>query len=64
MIWANRPSGLDASIGFETSRPENLGNVEQAINDPSPQNFADRTIIGVSHHYKALYLKSSLTRVV
>lgn len=37
-------SGLDASIGFETDRPENEGTVAW-----DGQNFVNRTIIGVSY---------------
>ena len=64
LVCVNRSSGLDASIGFEADRQENLGGVEQPINGPSPQNFANRTIIGVGRSCKPLYLTLSLTYIV
>jgi hypothetical protein len=42
VILTMNPSGLDASIGFETDRTENLGKVFPG------ENFVNRTIIGVS----------------
>jgi hypothetical protein len=42
VIFTNRASGLDASVGFESGRPENLGTVFPGV------NFIDRVIIGVS----------------
>jgi len=41
---SNQRSGLDASVGFEADRDENLGIV---FGDPG-ESFINRTIIGVS----------------
>jgi hypothetical protein len=58
IIFTNEPSGLDASVGFESGRPENLGTIEF-----DGLNFIDRTIIGVTHRWEVLYLQLELTRV-
>jgi hypothetical protein len=47
--FAKRSSGLDASIGFETDRAENLGKVFPG------ENFVNRTIIGVSRFRDCLF---------
>ena len=47
MQMANTCSGLDASIGFESGRTENLGEVFGLQGEIPTINFIDRTIQGV-----------------
>jgi hypothetical protein len=48
VLLAENSSGLDASISFETDRPENLGNVFSVVSGLPEISFVDATLLGVS----------------
>jgi hypothetical protein len=53
-MFTYKPSGLDASVGFESGRPENSGTIAF-----DGLNFIDRTIIGASHLSEVVYVDQS-----